>query len=107
MAQTTFYGLPLLLPSGRVMRPRPASEQLVATALAFLQRRPGKVADVGTGSGAVAIAIANAAPEAEVWATDTSPEAVAAARANVAAHGLEDRVNVRLGDLLDPVPGRI
>src|SRR4051794_38034277 len=89
------------------MRPRPASEQLVATALAFLHGGPGKVVDVGTGSGAVAIAIANAAPEADVWATDTSPEAVAAARENVAAHGLEGRVEVRLGDLLDPVPGKI
>src|SRR4051812_20807037 len=89
------------------MRPRPASEQLVATALAFLHGGPGKVVDVGTGSGAGGLAIANGAPEADVWATDTSPEAVAAARENVAAHGLEGRVEVRLGDLLDPVPGKI
>ena len=60
MTQTTFYGLSLLIPSGRVMRPRPASEQLVATALAFLRGGPAKVVDVGTGSGAVAIAIAAA-----------------------------------------------
>jgi release factor glutamine methyltransferase len=105
MDETTFCGLPLLTPPGRVMRPRPASEALVATSLAFLCGRPAKVVDVGTGTGAVAIAIACAAPGAELWATDTSPEAVAAARANVAAHHLEDRVRVRQGDLLDPVPG--
>jgi release factor glutamine methyltransferase len=113
MAQTTFCGLPLLTPLGRVMRPRPASEQLVATALAYLgaghvpgTARP-KVVDVGTGSGALAIAIAAAAPDAEVWATDMSADAVAVARANVWEHGLEDRIAVRLGDLLDPVPGTV
>jgi len=82
MTQTTFYGLPLLTPPGRVMRPRPASEQLVATALAFVRGGPAKVVDVGTGSGAVAVAIAAAAPQIEVWATDTSADAVAVARAN-------------------------
>jgi release factor glutamine methyltransferase len=107
MAQSTFYGRPLLAPPGRVMRPRPASEQLVATALAFLSGKAATVADVGTGSGALAVAIAGAAPAARVWATDTSPDAIAVARANVAALGLERRVEVRLGDLLDPVPGPI
>jgi release factor glutamine methyltransferase len=107
MAQTTFYGLPLLTAPGRVMRPRPASEQLVATALSFLKQRPGKVVDVETGSGAIAIAIAHAAPQAEVWATDTNPDAAAVARTNVLEHGLQGRVEVRLGSLLDPVPGEI
>src|SRR5206468_2293626 len=59
---------------GRVMTPRPASEQLVAAALARLEGRPARVADVGTGSGAIAIAIARAAPEAEVWAPDAGAE---------------------------------
>jgi release factor glutamine methyltransferase len=107
MAQTTFYGLPLATAPGRVMRPRPASEQLVATALSFLQGKPANVVDVGTGSGAIAIAVAHAAPRAAVWATDTSPDAVSVACANVAAQGLEDRVTVRYGSLLDPVPGDI
>jgi len=105
MAHTTFCGLPLLTAPGHVMRPRPSSEQLVATALAFIGSRPARVVDAGTGSGALAIAIARAAPQAQVWATDTSPEAIRVARANVAQHGLEDRIAVRYGDLLDPVPG--
>jgi release factor glutamine methyltransferase len=113
MTLTTFCGLPLLTAPGRVMRPRPASEQLVALALTFLGARrangsePARVVDVGTGSGALAIAIARAATEAELWATDTCPEAIAGARENVARHGLEDRIEVRLGDLLDPVPGAV
>jgi release factor glutamine methyltransferase len=89
------------------MIPRPASERLVVAAVARIAERPARVVDVGTGSGALALAIASAAPAAEVWATDTSPAAVALARANVRFHGLVDRVTVRHGDLLDPVPGAI
>jgi release factor glutamine methyltransferase len=62
---------------------------------------------VGTGTGAIAVAIAEAAPAARVYAPDTSPYAVELARANVGRHGLADRVTVRHGDLLDPVPGPI
>jgi HemK-like putative methylase len=87
------------------MIPRPASEGLVAAAVARVGGRRARVADVGTGSGAIAIAIASACPRAEVWATDTSFPALALARENVRRHGLEDRVLVRHGDLLDPVPG--
>ena len=86
------------------MIPRPASEQLVAAAVARVGRLRARVADVGTGSGAIAVAIASACPRAEVWATDTSLPAVALARANVRRHGLEERVFVRHGDLLDPAP---
>ncbi|HXV03637.1 MAG TPA: class I SAM-dependent methyltransferase, partial [Gaiellaceae bacterium] len=68
---------------------------------------PARVCDVGTGSGAIAIAIARACPEALVWATDTSRYAVALARANVRRHGLDGRVVVEHGDLLDPVPGQL
>jgi release factor glutamine methyltransferase len=103
----TFSGLALLSAPGRVMIPRPASEQLVAAAVARVGGRRARVADVGTGSGAIAVAIASACPRAEVWATDTSFPALALARANVRRHGLEGRVFVRHGDLLDPVPGHL
>jgi release factor glutamine methyltransferase len=79
----------------------------VAGALRRLGSGPARVADVGTGSGAIAVALAAAAPDAEFWATDTSPEAVALARANVLRHGLSDRIHVRRGDLLEPVPGTL
>lgn len=87
------------------MTPRAASEQLVVRAIELVRDRPGRVVDVGTGSGAIAIAIAAAAPQLEVWATDASRCAVALARLNVRGHGLDGRVTVRHGDLLDPVPG--
>ena len=107
MEQATFYGISMLTAPGRVMAPRPATEQLVAEALERICDRPARVADVGTGSGAIAIAIASAAPRAEVWATDTSRAAVALARANVLSHGLRSRVNVSHGDLLEGVPSPV
>jgi release factor glutamine methyltransferase len=107
MYEVTFNGLCLAAQPGRVMTPRPATEQLVAAAVDAIGSRPARVVDVGTGTGAIAVAIAEAAPNARVYATDTSPHAVELAHANVRRHGLDERVTVRNGDLLDPVPGPI
>ena len=107
MGDVLFYGRALEVRPGRVMTPRSTTEKLVRRALEELGTEPARVADVGTGSGAIAVALAAATPRAEVWATDTSPEAVALARTNVFRHGLADRVHVRRGDLLEPVPGPI
>ena len=103
----SFNGLSLATQPERVMIPRATSERLVAEALARIGTRRVRVVDVGTGSGAIAIAIATAAPNAHVFATDTSRCAVALARANVRLHRLCDRVTVCRGDLLEPVPGAI
>jgi release factor glutamine methyltransferase len=105
MDDLLFAGIPLLTAPGRVMTPRPASERLVEAARTRLAEGAQRVADVGTGSGALAVAIASASPGIEVWATDTSRRAVELARANVRRHGLDRRVFVRHGDLLEPVPG--
>jgi HemK-like putative methylase len=107
MGNVLFYGRALETRPGRVMTPREATEQLVSRALARLDGGAARVADVGTGSGAIAVALAAAAPAVEVWATDTSPDAVALASANAARHGVAERVHVRQGDLLEPVPGPI
>jgi release factor glutamine methyltransferase len=104
MDDVTFNGLTLVCEPGRVMTPRPATEELVAAACACIGDRPARVADVGTGSGAIAVAVASACPNAEVWATDSNPFAVDLARRNVCLHGLEDRIFVRRSDLLAGVP---
>ena len=103
MGHVTFKGMSLLSAPGKVMTPRPASEQLVTGAGARLIGRRAHVADVGMGGGAIADAIARECPAVEVWATDTSC-AVRLARANVRRHGLEDRVFVHRCDLLDELP---
>ena len=106
MHEVTFDGLSLLGLPGRVMTPRATSEPLVAAARVRIGDRPARIADVGTGSGALAVAVAHACPQAEVWASDTSTAAALLACVNVHRHGLADRVHVRRGDLLAPLPGR-
>jgi release factor glutamine methyltransferase len=102
--KTSFYDLPLLTAPGKVFTPRPSTERLVDEALERIDGVPMRVADVGTGSGAVAIALAVNRPHVEVWATDTSRAAVELARENARLHGVEDRVHVLQGDLLEPIP---
>jgi release factor glutamine methyltransferase len=80
----------------RVLVPRPETELLVEVAL---ERRPGRVLDIGTGSGAIALALADELPEAEIVATDTSPGALEVARGNAARLGLADRVRFEAGTL--------
>ena len=63
----------------------------------------GRVLDLCTGSGCIAIACAHALPAARVDATELSPAAAEVARRNVVEHGVEDRVEVAVGDLYAPV----
>src|SRR5919107_1945477 len=92
-----------LLVDRRVLIPRPETEHLVEAALELPQG--ARVVDVGTGSGAVALALKAERPDLEVLATDSSPEALAVARANADRLGLE--VELLEGDLLEPVEGRL
>jgi release factor glutamine methyltransferase len=84
---------------GRVLIPRPETETLVEAALDL--PRGARVVDVGTGSGAVALALKDERPDLVVVATDTSPDAIAVARANAARLGLD--VTFAEADLLDSV----
>jgi release factor glutamine methyltransferase len=102
-----FDGLSLESLPGVVMTPRSTSVALVDRVVEHVGSAPLVVADVGTGSGALALAIASRAPRATVWATDVDPHAVGLARANALRAGLSQRVHVRLGDLLDPLPRSI
>jgi release factor glutamine methyltransferase len=59
------------------------------------------VLDVGTGTGILAIAAARTA--ARVTGVDRNPAAIECARINARGNGVEDRVDLRLGDLFEPV----
>jgi release factor glutamine methyltransferase len=97
-----FYSLAFEV-SPAVLIPRPDSEFVVVEFLnAFKGREEVVAADVGTGSGCLASACAHALPSARFVATDISPEALAVAERNAKKHGLADRVQFLLGDLLAP-----
>jgi release factor glutamine methyltransferase len=61
------------------------------------------VLDLGTGSGALAVAAARTA--ARVVAVDVNPEAVRCARLNLLLNRVDDRCEVRHGNLFDAVAG--
>jgi release factor glutamine methyltransferase len=86
-----------------VFVPRPETEVLVGFALAEIQTISSPVVvDLGTGTGAVALSVKHERPDATVFATDLSAEAVALARANASRLRLD--VTVLEGDLLDALP---
>lgn len=82
VGQREFHGLPLQV-DARVLDPRPDTETLVDWALDVLQGQQNpSVLDLGTGSGAIALALQHRRPDAQVWALDASPDALAVAQAN-------------------------
>jgi len=99
-----FFGL-LLRVTPDVLIPRPETEELVETALERLPHgETRKVLDLGTGSGCIAIAIASERPAAQVTAVDSSNSALALARENAVAHGVE--VEVLQSDWFSALGGR-
>ncbi|MGH8295518.1 MAG: peptide chain release factor N(5)-glutamine methyltransferase [Steroidobacteraceae bacterium] len=88
-----------------VLVPRPETELLVERALALGPGGEADVADLGTGSGAIALALASARPRWRIVATDLSAAALAVARANAAALGLQ-RIEAARGDWLACLRGR-
>jgi release factor glutamine methyltransferase len=111
-----FHGLALST-DPRALIPRPETELLVDLVLAAIvdrlisaPRPPGtpalRVIDVGTGAGPIAIALAvelrkrRIDGDVSLIATDASPDALQLARENAVGHGVADRIQFELGDLV-------
>lgn len=110
-----FYGLDFYV-DPRVLIPRPETEVLVDSALAFasgsshwLLSPSGHIliADVGTGCGAIAISLAVHLPQCKIYATDISHSALEVARLNCEYHGVTRQITFLQGNLLEPVPERV
>jgi release factor glutamine methyltransferase len=99
LGRKEFYSLRLAV-NPAVLIPRPETELLVDLALA---RKPRSVVDLGTGSGAIALALKRHLPQARVLATDASAAALAVARRNATALGLD--IELRHGLWLEPLAG--
>lgn len=98
-----FYSLPFEV-SSAVLIPRPDSEFVVVELLDHTRDLPSvRGVDVGTGSGCLAIASVWQRPDARFVAIDNSPGALEVAQRNAGALQVADRIDFRLGDLLEPV----
>src|SRR5579862_5328976 len=108
-----FWGMDFIV-TPAVLIPRPETEHLIEAVLEITkavgvsgvggQRCPPhrvRIVDVGTGSGCIALALAKELPEAEIHATDISPDALEIARVNATRLQLEGRVQFQQGDLLE------
>jgi release factor glutamine methyltransferase len=124
-----FWGMDLIV-SPAVLIPRPETEHVIETVLGLVTGKksmtgetpiapqtklnlerwassPGhrcRIVDVGTGSGSVALALAKELPQAEIHATDISPEALEIAEANAARHQMTGRIQFHDTDLLKGLP---
>ena len=91
-----------------VLIPRSDTEIIVEEILNVAQKYDSsriKFLDIGTGSGAIAIAVACEIPDASVMATDISLAALDVARRNACSLGIQNKIDFRQGDLLEPVEG--
>src|SRR5437867_12777512 len=110
-------GVPLAYAVGRVgfrsldlaidargLIPRPETEGLVELVLARCST--GLVADIGTGSGCIALALAVEGQFDKVVAVEQSPDAAALARENLQRIAPQTPVEIREGNLLEPLMNR-
>jgi len=95
-----FWGMDLIV-TPAVLIPRPETEHLIEAVvpLARVTKAP-RIVDVGTGSGCIALALAKELPNAEIHATDVSPDALEIAEANAARHQLDSRIQFHDTNLL-------
>jgi release factor glutamine methyltransferase len=101
--ETEFYGLPFRVTQD-VLIPRPETEHLVETVIAFAaQFSKPRIVDIGTGSGAIAISLAHKLQDSQITAIDISGEALAVARQNSKLNSVDETIRFLRGDLLAPV----
>ncbi len=88
-----------------VLIPRPETETLCELALKRIETTQSPtVADICTGSGAIAVAVKLARPDAKVFATELSPQALSVARDNAKRNGAD--ITFLQGDLMEPLQGK-
>jgi release factor glutamine methyltransferase len=106
VGRAPFMGLDFEV-SRETLIPKVDTELFVGIVIEELERHPlpkdPRVLELCTGSGCIAVSLAGRLPEAAVLATDVSEGALAVAQRNVLMHGVDDRVELGLGDVWGPV----
>src|SRR3989337_2036889 len=99
-----FYGLKIKVGKG-VLIPRPETELLAEEAIKAVKREAlsvMRILDLCTGSGCLALALAKEFPDARVYGTDTSENAIRYAKENAELNCINN-VTFLLGNLFNPI----
>lgn len=105
--RVSFYSQEFHIEEGALI-PRPETELLIDEVLAIADReQPLTVVEVGVGSGIISTILAQELPKAKIIAVDISPDALKVARKNIEAFGFSERIELRQGDLLEPISEKI
>lgn len=106
--KVSFYSEEFYIAEGALI-PRPETEILIDEVLKRVADKNASMtfAEVGIGSGIISIMLAKHFPNAKFIAVDISQAALDIAKINIQKFGLEDRIELRLGSLLEPVSEEI
>lgn len=105
--RVSFYSETFYIDEGALI-PRPETEHLIDEVLARVSIDAQiTIAEVGIGSGIISIILARHLPHARFIGVDISPHALRVARRNIEQFGLEDRIELREGDLLSCIEEKI
>ena len=100
----SFYSQNFYIDEGALI-PRPETEILIDEVIKNVQDKNAVMTfvEVGVGSGIISIVLAQHFTNARFIAVDISEVAIEVAKKNIAAFGLSDRIELRLGSLLEPI----
>jgi release factor glutamine methyltransferase len=103
LGEREFWGLPFKV-SPAVLVPRPDSETLIEAALALMpdRQRAWRILDLGLGSGCLLLTLLREYPAASGVGMELSSEALAVAKANAEALGVDRRTRLVPGDWRQP-----
>ena len=106
--KVSFYSEEFYIDEGALI-PRPETELLIDEVIKNIPDKSASITfvEVGVGSGIISIILAKIYKNAKFIAVDISSKALAVAKINIVNSGLESRIQLRLGSLLDKVSENI
>jgi|FLOH01.1.fsa_nt_gi release factor glutamine methyltransferase len=100
----SFYSEDFYIAQGALI-PRPETEILIDEVMKHVSDKNAVMTfvEVGVGSGIISVMLAKYFPNAKFIAVDISADALEIAKINIEKFGLTDRIELRLGSLLEPI----
>ena len=102
--KVSFYSEEFYIDEGALI-PRPETELFIDEVIKRIPDKNANItfAEVGVGSGIISIMLAREFKNSKFIAVDISQKAIDVAKKNISKFGLQDRIELRLGSLLEPI----